>query len=68
MVIVVFKSVSPLKYVASRSATEVASVGRLGREAIGQKMGNAYITLCKLDLGSKYIEMQLDYTASMTCI
>ena len=36
------------------------------REAIGQKMENAYIVLCKLDLDIKYIGKQLGYTTSMT--
>ena len=36
------------------------------REAIGQKMENAYIVLYKLDLDIKYIEKQLGYTTSMT--
>ena len=33
------------------------------REAIGQKMENAYIVLCKLDLDIKYIGKQPGYTA-----
>ena len=36
------------------------------REAIGQKMENAYIVLYKLDLDIKYIGKQLGYTTSMT--
>ena len=36
------------------------------REAIGQKMENAYIVLYKLDPDIKYIGKQLGYTTSMT--
>ena len=36
------------------------------REAIEQKMKNAYIILYKLNLDIKYIEKQLDYITSMT--
>ena len=36
------------------------------KEAIEQKMKNAYIILYKLNLDIKYIEKQLDYITSMT--
>ena len=36
------------------------------REAIKQKMKNAYIVLYKLNLDIKYIEKQLGYITSMT--